>query len=433
MTTRMRVAVFLWLVTASACASAGKRVKQGNEARARGAYTEAAYRYIDAMQKDAGVEGAREALGEVWDSVLAGGLRDANEAAGRDDPVGAADAYRALDRVITRAAAVSVHLRTPATYAPDRRQALDRAVASLLETAASQHRSGSWGAAQSTYRRIRADYEPRGDQRQAAIEGEAAVLLDWADSESRAEHFRASFLRASEVLDLGDALPAELVEGAVGLQQRAVARGHRVLAVFPLEATSNVPRSPLPELVARLTDALDGDHWRRPPTFIVVADPASVRQLTRRLSPPGVPLRPGRVLAEVGADFGVLVQVTDVRVRRDELKHREVAARTRQGRPATYRIESGREQYTVTVLVTLFRSDGLEIQHFPAQASRATRFERGVYRGDPRNLDLSRGERRLFDPEVWQGQRGAAVDELVAEVASDVAGGVFQRILSLIP
>jgi hypothetical protein len=265
------------------------------------------------------------------------------------------------------------------------------------------------------------------------VEGEAALLVDWARSESRAGLFRASFERASEALALSDQLPAEVVDSAVDLQQRAVARGARVLAVFPLEAMSDVPRDVLPELVARLTDALDVDHWRRPPPFVAVADPGVVRQVTRRMSPPGVPLRPGRVLAEVGADFGALVQITQIQVRQEDLKSREVTARTREGRRATYRVETGRERYTVTLRVTLFRGDGVEVQHFPAQATRTARFERGVYGGDPRNLDLSRGERRLFDPEAWQAQRGAAVGQLVAEAASDVADGVFQRVLQRIP
>jgi hypothetical protein len=83
--------------------------------------------------------------------------------------------------------------------------------------------------------------------------------------------------------------------------------------------------------------------------------------------------------------------------------------------------------------VTLFHGDGLEMDHFQAQADRAGRFERGVYGGDPQNLDLSRAERRLFDPQEQRIQRAATVEEVVADLAEDVAGGVFQRVLTRIP
>jgi hypothetical protein len=56
-----------------------------------------------------------------------------------------------------------------------------------------------------------------------------------------------------------------------------------------------------------------------------------------------------------------------------------------------------------------------------------------VYGGDPQNLDLSRGERRLFDPQEQRLQRGASVEELVANLAKDLAEGVFDRVLRRIP
>jgi hypothetical protein len=70
---------------------------------------------------------------------------------------------------------------------------------------------------------------------------------------------------------------------------------------------------------------------------------------------------------------------------------------------------------------------------FQSRTDRAGRFERAVYGGDPQNLDLSRGERRLFDPQQQRIQRGATVEALVADLAEEVAGGVFDRVLRRIP
>ncbi|HKJ02489.1 MAG TPA: hypothetical protein VJ997_08545, partial [Longimicrobiales bacterium] len=140
-----------------------------------------------------------------------------------------------------------------------------------------------------------------------------------------------------------------------------------------------------------------------------------------------------RILDAVGADFGALLEITDVQVAEDDVKSRNVAGRTRDGRRADYRVEQGRAHHTVTVRVTLLHGDGLEMDSFQAHADRVGHFERGVYGGDPQNLDLSRAERRLFDPQEQRIQRAETVEKLVAELAGEVASGVFQRVLRRIP
>jgi hypothetical protein len=96
-------------------------------------------------------------------------------------------------------------------------------------------------------------------------------------------------------------------------------------------------------------------------------------------------------------------------------------------------VEEGRARYTVTVKVTLFRTDGTELETFVTSSDRTGRFERGVYGGDPQNLDLSRGERRIFDPQEQRAARSSTVEDLVADLAGKLAGGVFDRVLRRIP
>ena len=430
--TAARSPILAAVLTLAACASAGKRLEQGAEAEARGDYVLAASRYIDALEKDGGLTEARRALLTAWDSAAASGLRNAERWERQVDYLAAADEFRTLDRIHARAADIGVVLPPPADYASRRRAAFDNSITALADLGEIQRSQQRWGEARSAYRRIH-DYDPSPSQRQDALEAEADALLDWSGDEALNERFQSSYRLATEALAVSDRLPATLVDAATVLQEQALSMGIRILAVFPVEATSEVHPDLLPELEAQLTDVLDLDHWRRPPSFVAVADPAAVRMATRRLSPPGVPLRPARILDAVAADFGALLQITDVQVVEEDVKSRDVAGRTREGRRATYRIEEGRARYRVTVSVTLFRGDGREMDTFHADAERTGRFERGVYGGDPQNLDLSRGERRLFDPQELRLQRGASVDELVADLAEELAGGVFTRVLRRIP
>ena len=123
-----RLLLLAVVVTVAACASAGKRLKQGAEAEARGDYVEAASRYIDALEKDATLSEAREALLAAWDSALASGLRDAARWADRSDDPAAADEFRTLDRIRSDAGTVGVALATPAGYPSMRRASFDRAI-----------------------------------------------------------------------------------------------------------------------------------------------------------------------------------------------------------------------------------------------------------------------------------------------------------------
>ncbi|HSG09450.1 MAG TPA: hypothetical protein VLA36_13905 [Longimicrobiales bacterium] len=431
--TRVRMILLLVVVGGAACASAGERLQQGSEAEARGDYAQATSRYTDALEKDATLSEARTALFTAWDSAVASGLREASLWEGQGDALAAAEEFRTLDGLRSKAGRVGVSLAVPADYPARRRATFDRAISSLLDLAGVQRAQRRWEGARSAYRRIRSDFDPSPSQRQSAIEAEADALLDWAGAEALDARFQASYRLATDALAVSDQLPATMVDAARDLQEQALGLGLRVLAVFPVETTYEVGADPFPELEAQLTDVLELDHWRRPPYFVAVADPAAVRRATRRVSPPGAPLRPGRILDSVGADFGALLQITDVRIVEEDVKSREVLGRTRDGRRATYGLEEGKVRYAVTVRGTLLDGDGRELDTFESRAGRTGRFERGVYGGDPQNLDLSRGERRLFDAREQQIQRGETVDLLVAELAEKLADGVFERVLRRIP
>ena len=123
---------YLWaavlpLVFSLGCASAGKRLEQGMEAEAGGDYHTAAYRYIQALEKDRSLAEARDGLLSAWESALAQGTAFARERMSEGDPVGAAGEYRQLDALRRDARDVGVSLPTTDRYAPERRAALDGA------------------------------------------------------------------------------------------------------------------------------------------------------------------------------------------------------------------------------------------------------------------------------------------------------------------
>ena len=58
------------------------------------------------------------------------------------------------------------------------------------------------------------------------------------------------------------------------------------------------------------------------------------------------------------------------------------------------------------------------------------RFERGAYRGNPRELDLGRNGARLVAPDVIAGRLATIEQEMLTELAANVADRLFDRVLS---
>ncbi len=187
------------------------------------------------------------------------------------------------------------------------------------------------------------------------------------------------------------------------------------------------------DLEGQLSDVLELEHWRSPPLFVAVADPVAVRQTTRRLFPGGATFRPGRVLEEVGADFGALVELTKLDVTESDLKSESRTARNSRGRTVTWTVERGRVRYAVEATITIFDERGTRVASSTARASESVRFERGRYGGSYRDLDLSRGEQLLFDPAAQRRQYAEIEDKLLAELAGSVAEDTFREVRRRIP
>lgn len=427
------VAAALLLVAAGACASAGKRLEQGMEAEAGGDYHLAVSRYIQALEKDPALAEAREGLMTAWDAALAEGLAFAGEALDAGKPTEAAGEFRALDGLVRRARGVRVDLPTPADYDARRREALDAAVADLMADGERLRGERRWRDAGEAYRRVVDDMDPSPPQRRAALDARAEALVEWAEDDFLAGRNRAAFLRAGEALDVAPEIPAEVADAAGALQERALSSGLRVLAVFPVGSTAEVRRASLSELDAQLSDVLETEHWRRPPLFVAVADPARVRQVTRRFSPPGSTLKAGRVLEELAADFGALVELVELTAEERDVRTSSRQARTRDGRAVTYTVEDGRIRYTLVAEVTLFDERGVRMDSFRARRAVDDDFRRARYGGDFEELDLSRGERLLFNPGEERRVRALLQESALGALAEETAAGIWERVVSRIP
>jgi len=73
------------------------------------------------------------------------------------------------------------------------------------------------------------------------------------------------------------------------------------------------------------------------------------------------------------------------------------------------------------------------MEKFPVTEVGSGPFQRGIYDGDPRTLELSRNEARLFDPVVLAQQRAVVEEALTTRLAQEIADQVFRRVLNRIP
>jgi len=421
------------LVLLAACASAGKRLEQGLEAERAGSFYEASMRYVEALEKDADLTQARERLVEAGDSAVVAGLIDVEADLRAGDDVAAAEGFRILDRLLARARSVGVRIPVPDDYALRRRQTFDGAIEALLDASRSDGERERWGAARSALTRIRRDFDASAEQRRRSEEAEALLLLDWADAEAESGHLRRSYDLAEEALGAADPPPDRLAEAAEALQARAVAEGSRAIAVLEVTATAPVRDRMESDLDRQLSDLLELNHWREPPLFVLVVDPVLVRQAVRRRAPPGTPLRAGRILDDVGADFGVIIELTDLAVSERDIRREVHEARTADGRRTSWTEERGTLSVTLETRVTVVDGSGRRVLDARRRADQSGRFERGIYRGDPRELDLSRGERLLFDPLALRRARAEIEQKVVEVLAEHVADQVFSGVLAHIP
>ena len=447
--TRSRLALLLLpIVFLAACASAEDRLAEGVELQTQGRYIEAVYRYIDAVEKDPALTAAQDRLLAAGDTAVVQAMDDADDLERRGDPVRAAGLYRQVDGMLAAARRVGTRIPIPADYSAIRRGVLDNAINWQMVEGDEAAAEGRWAQARQLYIGARGDFLPSREQIEESYDAEERVLLEWAEVQLTDHRFQSAYTLAQEAVELRPSPARETVLNVREIQERALEAGTVVLAVAPVMADNGVREYLGGEFEIQLDDVLSLDHWNQPPLFVEIADPLILRRELRGLLRGQLVQSPtvvGRALELIGADLGVMIQLTEIEVTErgiDRDQHTAVVARNtggpqaRRGEPGevmdtvTYATVSGDLRYYVKADIVLVDAEGREINRFEASSTREGPFQRGEFDGDPRILDLDDRQAPFFDPGVLAQQTAEIEETLLHELAASIAVGTFDQVLA---
>ena len=496
-TTRRRLFFALPLLFATACASATDRFNDGLELQAQGRYMEAAYRYADAVERDSSLQEARDRLLIVGDSAIMIALEEADYLDGRREPVGAARQFQAIDRLMSRVRSVGMRLLEPDGYRVARRTAFERAIGWYMVEGEDASREGRWEDAIRAFASVRDDFSPSRDQREASLDAQTRVIIDWAEVELGDRRPRAAYGVAERALSVRRSTPRPIVLEVRELQDRALAMGTVVVAALAVSATGRVRDIVGAELEVDLDEGMETGYWRDPPPFVQMADANILRRELRGLLRGRIPQSPalvGRALNLIGADYGVMVEVTSIRIsdenveveertaviRRQDLNRRRGrdAGRDECGGPGrgrdrgrgaglggdecrgrgwgggrsseqnsgrtssrrwvtyeigdtvTYRVISGERVVRAEADVMLVNLDGRAVAEFTSIAEQEGSFREGVFDGDPWQLRLNNRNTRLFDLGEWDDEWTRVRRAVIDQLAVGISVETFEEVLS---
>lgn len=419
------------LLTATACASAEKRMDQGVRLEQEGRAAEAALRYVDALKKDPSLGDARVRLRETGAEAVARSLRDASllDAAGRADE--AADALSAAEELHLRAGEVGVELALPPDFAQRRRALFDRAIEASLVAAADLARAERWDEADRRLARATESYLPAPAQLQSLAKARVDATLAAAESEMARGSFRAAYERAERVRQsAGAGSSPDALAPLLRLRDEALRRGTQRVAVLPVTIGS-AARDRLPEEFAlALSDEME-THWGTPPLFVEVVEPARTRGSWRRRGYGRGAVTPAEA-AELGRDVGaalvVIARVDSVARWQSDVERTRRAVRTTAGTDTAYTVVAGRERLRVQVRYALVDPRwGRVVDEGTSTAETGARFRRGEFAGDWRTLALSRDDRTLFTSQAGALERELS-HEIVERLAPQLTREVYARV-----
>ncbi len=316
-TTFRRLFLALPLLLATACTSATDRFNDGLELQAQGRYMEAAYRYADAVERDASLQGARDQLLIVGDSAIIVALEEADRLYDRGEPVAAARQFLSIDRLMSEVRSVGMRLTEPDGYSVSRQTAFERAIEWYMIEGENASVEGRWEDAVRAFASVRGDFSPTRDQRETSFDAETRVLIDWAEIELGDRRPRAAYYIAERALAVRRSTPRPIVLEVRDLQDRALALGTMVVAALPVSSTEQVRDVVGVDLEIALDESMETGYWRGAPPFIAMSDSDILRRELRGLLRGRIPRSPalvGRALDLIGADYGVMVEVTSIRI-----------------------------------------------------------------------------------------------------------------------
>jgi hypothetical protein len=305
----------------------------------------------------------------------------------------------------------------------------------LLADGEAARSDGRWPDAVESFRQARGSYEPSSDQRDRSLAGEAWSLAEWAGSDLESGRLREAYRVAAQVRQTGGA-PGDALAEADGIMGEALARGQVELMALPVIPGGRMRDPAIRETSGVLDRALSGGPWRAPPAFVRLTDDRLVRDVVGEAAALGSGLAPralGLLLRLTEADYGAWVQVLSVEVTEYDVDQSDRTVRTRDGRTTSYVLESGERRIRAEARVVVVDRDGSALQDVVLVGTGTGDFRRGVYQGDPSELNLGRREVDLFDRVALEAQRRVILEALAADLAANVGAAVFGPVLDRIP
>jgi hypothetical protein len=365
------------------------------------------------LRKDPGHLESRQRLIVLAPAVLDGYLIQSANDARREAFIDAADAIIAADHLLANMRSLGITVAVPAGYASLRRKRFEHAIEQSMRAAQRATIDGHWALAASTYEKI-ARFEPAPRQRAEYDNG----------------HFRSALDYVAQGLDVPVATRhVELPR----LHDQIVYDGTQRVLFLPVSSPPHGTPA-RPRFTRDLDDALQREHWRNLPVLVEAINSSSFnRHLRRKMRWPGdarvrpnrrQALRAGRLL---DADWVVLISLEDFSQVEKITSRKQRSTTLRNGKKATYEERKGRLTSTATARYELVSVTGDRPgRHARVKASKSKRFHDAVYKGDARQLSLSKKQRSLFRAARSTSAQQTFDHELAQALAARIAAPVLR-------
>ena len=429
------VAFTVFAVSLSGCISTEKRFEQAVTHEEEGEYIKAAKYYLEVLEREPGMDSAREGLIRTGAIAVDNYMDLAREKEMQDAFEQAIKVLNELDDFRADAGRAGVELPIEPNYSDYRARLEDLALEAIVNEGRREEQQGNWEEAISLYEQALNEFDLGIEKTEQLNLARANVHVQWGLEDIEREYFRSAFGRGAQALEiLGESHPRAVT--AIELQDRAIAEGTQYVTFFPTSLSPDLSDIAPDGLIQEFNDIMQYEFWSTPPVFIATSDPIQMRRELRRNNDdeltPLVGAQIGRLLE---ADFILLSRTVQFQVDETRVRDKTVAAKTR-GRNSldtTYVQRSYTARLTAEIEYSIIEVNSRqEFESGSVKYDVSSRMERGIYSGNYQDLDLTYNEQRLFDQDELKENLRDLEDELLDNLAPRFADDVFEDILSLI-
>lgn len=417
------------------CVSVEKQFERGLKMEQEGRFEDAARYYIKVLKREPTWEEARERLKEVGSRSMGILLEQAYTHQSSRDYEQAVQVLFRVDDLARSSQEMGVMLPLPQDYKDFRKEMIDKAVETVFRKALQEEKAGNWPRAVREYEHLIQTYPLSPDQSQRANQAVARIYTQWAEQDYSHRQYKAAFEHAQKAMETFG--PESTVgQNALKIQKAALEAGTLSVAVLPFEPYGGEEEAP-PGIEKELFDILVYEYLSDPVPFVAVADVGRVHREMRRLNLKDKPLTLGRssqVGMSLGTDFVVMGRIDSYLREEEILDETEHRAAFKKDSSSTSYVEQ-RYRLTLTAhveihLVSTQRERVVDEEMISSEVS--DKFRRGIYEGDPSELDLSLSEQNLFDEEELYRAEQELVTRLLDELAGRLAENIFEEVLRFV-